>query len=119
MAPWVFTDSWVTVNCYDKNPDRGDVITLHLKGEKSTWIKRVMALEGDIVEIRQGVAYVNGKESVCEKYVLFSDPKSMKKVKIPKGHVFIVGDHRPYSYDSRIIGPVPAKYIEGVVVFRF
>jgi signal peptidase I len=86
-------------------------------------IKRIIALENDEVEIKDGKVYVNNKE-VIEPYVSVSttlpiNPK-YSKIKVPEGHVYVMGDNRypNASNDSRIIGPVSIRKIRGKAVLR-
>jgi len=77
-------------------------------------IKRVVGGPGDVVEIRQGYLYRNG-EPVREPYVLADAGDDFGPYVVPAGKYFVTGDNRYDSYDSRIFGPVPRKYIRGRV----
>ena len=86
---------------------------------KNVWVKRVIGREGDSLEFKDGFVYRNG-EKLNEPYV----PEPMTytrpgKVEIPKGHVFVMGDNRNHSTDSRYIGPVPVEHVLGRVIFSF
>lgn len=86
---------------------------------KNVWVKRVIGREGDSLEFKDGYVYRNG-EKLNEPYV----PEPMTytrpgKVEIPKGHVFVMGDNRNHSTDSRYIGPVPVEHVLGRVIFSF
>lgn len=102
---------------------RGDIIVFKVPEEDRQLIKRLIALEGDKVEIRDGKVYVNGEESKVvdlkgvETYP-GSDP-AYSSLTVPKGHVYVLGDNRPYSNDSRILGPIDMKRISGRAIFRF
>jgi signal peptidase I len=101
---------------------RGDVVVFWYPHDPSvSYIKRVAALPGDIVELREGELYVNAQH-VEEPYVLadYRDPQSnMPPTQVRKGFYFVLGDHRNMSLDSRSWGEVPQKYIYGKALFRF
>ncbi len=81
-------------------PERGDVIILKApNGEKNNWIKRIIGLPGDTVEIRQGVTYVNDV-AIDEPYVINSFSYSLAKQTVPPDHYFFLGDNRDVSNDS-------------------
>lgn len=85
------------------------------------WVKRVIGLPGDTLEFKNGHVYRNGKE-LEEPYT--KDPTmtytytQTAPVRIPEGHVFVMGDNRNHSSDSRFIGPVPIKNVIGNVVWH-
>jgi len=101
---------------------RGDVVVFWYPHDPSvSYIKRVAALPGDIVELRDGELYVNAQH-VEEPYVLpdYRDPQSnLPPIQVQKGFYFVLGDHRNMSLDSRSWGEVPQKYIYGKALFRF
>ncbi|MDT8901931.1 signal peptidase I [Anaeroselena agilis] len=81
------------------------------------WVKRVVGLPGDVLEFKGGKVYRNGK-ALTENYV--KEPmrySSPGKVTVPPGHVFVMGDNRNNSSDSRFIGSIPADHILGVMLF--
>jgi signal peptidase I len=81
-------------------PQRGDVVVMHApSGVKENWIKRIIGLPGDTVEIVAGVTYVNGV-SLDEPYVKNSFSYSMARVTVPAGNFFFLGDNRNVSNDS-------------------
>jgi signal peptidase I len=101
--------------------ERGDVVVFWYPRDPSvSFIKRVVALPGDRVEIRAGKLRVND-EPVAESYVPegFLDGDSYPPTEVRKGYYFVLGDHRRSSNDSRTWGEVPEKYIYGRAVFRF
>jgi signal peptidase I len=85
-----------------------------------SFIKRVVALPGDLVEMRVGQLLVNGMP-VREPYLpeSFRDADNYPPTEVRKGYYFVLGDHRRSSNDSRTWGEVPEKYIYGRAVFRF
>jgi signal peptidase I len=101
--------------------ERGDVVVFWYPRDPSvSFIKRVVALPGDQVEIRAGQLLVNGLP-VSEGYLPagFRDGDSYPPTEVRKGYYFVLGDHRRSSNDSRTWGEVPEKYIYGRAVFRF
>jgi signal peptidase I len=101
--------------------ERGDVVVFWYPRDPSvSFIKRVVGLPGDTVEIRSGRLLVNGV-SVDESYLPppFRDSDTFPPTEIGKGFYFVLGDHRRSSNDSRSWGEVPERYIYGRAVFRF
>jgi signal peptidase I len=86
-------------------------------------IKRIIAVEGDKVEIKDGKVIINGKVQV-EKYIKGDqtpagpNPEHNNLV-VPKGHVYVLGDNRTNSADSRTMGPIEIKKIHGKAILRF
>jgi len=100
---------------------RGDVVVFWFPGDPSvSFIKRVVGLPGDVVEIREGILFVNGKPAE-EAYLAprFRDEGSYAKVEVKKGYYYVLGDHRNSSNDSRSWCLVPEKYIYGRAEARF
>jgi signal peptidase I len=101
--------------------ERGDVVVFQYPGDPSkNYIKRIVGVPGDGIEIRRGAVYVNGSRLV-EPYVpeRFRDERSMNEVVVPVGSYFVLGDHRNLSSDSRDFGPVERKAIFGKAVFAY
>ena len=102
-------------------PERGDVVVFEsLEREDEDLIKRVVALPGDTVEVRDGTLYVNG-QARRGSYINeeFPDRSSYGPKTVPEGHVFVMGDNRANSRDSRFFGPVPYENIEGEAFMLF
>jgi signal peptidase I len=100
---------------------RGDVAVFWYPLDPSiSYIKRVIGLPGDRIEIRGGKLYVNG-DPWREPYLLarFRDQEDLAPFDVRAGHYFVLGDHRNGSNDSRAWGDVPQRYIYGKAVFRF
>ncbi len=100
---------------------RGDLVVFWFPGDRSkSYIKRVIGLPGDVVEIRKGVVYLNGR-ALEEPYVPeeYRDRQSRPPVRVPPEHYYVMGDHRTSSNDSRNWGPVPRNQIYGKAVFVY
>jgi signal peptidase I len=84
------------------------------------YIKRVIGVPGDVVEVRDGVVLVNGKE-LREDYVPeeYRDHLSVPPTRVADGYYFVMGDHRSSSNDSRAWGPVARQNIYGKAVFVY
>jgi signal peptidase I len=84
-----------------------------LSTPESEFIKRVIALEGETVEIRRGTVLIDGVP--LEEPYLHPDSRlpRFEAVTVPPGHVFVMGDHRNISQDSRVFGPIPVDDIVG------
>jgi len=110
---------------FAREPDVGDVVIFNppktektKKVYKEVFIKRIVALEGDDVEVKNGELYVNGqsrgKELKLEKIQYY-----MPKYRVPKGDVFVMGDNRNNSFDSHAWGPLPKERIIGRAVAKY
>ena len=93
----------------------------YLEVTKKSYIKRVIALEGDHVKIENNIVYVNGipqeekylKDDVVTESAVFYD------FIVPEGYFFAMGDNRSRSTDCRSLGCIPFEKLEGIVCFRF
>lgn len=108
-------------------PEAGDVVVLQPEAgnpDNALWVKRVIATEGQEVNITEtGEVYVDNK-LITEPYLDSHQktyPKTFLKfpMTVPPGHVFVMGDNRLDSKDSRNIGCIDARSILGKVLFRF
>ena len=82
------------------------------KAPRATLIKRVVAVEGDMVAVQDGALIINGQR-VYEPYVREPMRYSLPTTTVPMGCVFVLGDNRNVSDDSHVWGPVPAKNVIG------
>ena len=100
---------------------RGDVVVFRYpKDVNKSFIKRVLAVPGDEIEIRAGMVYLNGRR-VDEPYVPpeFLDKRSYPRTIVPPGRYFVMGDHRNSSNDSRNWGFVEKRLIYGKAFFCY
>lgn len=105
-------------------PRRGDIVAFHSPVEPAaTYLKRVVAVGGDTVEIRAGAVLVNGKR-LSEPYLRAGHLRvvrhgDMLPRRVPSGHLFVMGDNRDNSNDSRDWGTVPVANVIGEPVFIY
>ncbi|MFU8890253.1 MAG: signal peptidase I [Anaerosomatales bacterium] len=105
-------------------PMHGDVVHIEDFGPRDRvgrqLIKRVVAVPGDTVRIESGRVILNGAWQELDADVLVSDSdRSDAEIVVPEGHVYVLGDNRPVSLDSRFFGTVPLSAISGRLVFRY
>ena len=108
---------------------RFDVVILKAPDEDVEYIKRVIGMPGDTVEMKNGVLYINGKKvdqpfintEALAKQTVFIDDFTLESLtgeaKVPEGKYFVLGDNRGVSKDSRMIGFIDRSAIEGKAVF--
>jgi len=124
MAPLLSDQERIFINkfVYRFEPiERGDVVVFWYPLDRSkSFIKRVVGLPGETIEIRAGRLYINGIE-LAEPYVPsgYLDTSKYPPLVIPADQYFVMGDHRDSSNDSRVFGLVPRQYIYGKAVFAY
>jgi signal peptidase I len=106
-----------------KDPQRGDIVVFKFPVDpRKDFIKRVIAVPGDVVEIRDKTIFINGRR-VNHDFGVFSDPRTISgnlkprdnlgPLTVPKGALFVMGDNRDESFDSRFWGFVPIRDVSG------
>jgi signal peptidase I len=112
-----------------RDPKAGEVIVFRYPEDPSRdFIKRCVALSGQQVEIRDKVLYVDGKARE-EPYVVHKDPRVIPRETqprdnfgpyvVPQGHLFMMGDNRDNSHDSRFWGALPRELVKGKAMFIY
>lgn len=125
MRPTLYTDERLIVNKFTywfHSPERGDVIVFKFPSDqKKDFIKRVIAIPGDTIEIKDGHVILNGQ--ILKELYILNDPiqGTYSQATVPAGHVFAMGDNRNNSEDSRYkeVGFVPYELIKGKALFIF
>jgi signal peptidase I len=99
-------------------PGLGDVIVFHFpRDPEQEYIKRVIGLPGNTVNITNGKVYING--DVLEEPYINAKPDYQSQWQVPEEHLFVLGDNRNNSSDSHRWGPVPMEYVVGKAVFIY
>ena len=99
-------------------PQQGDVVVVRLPNQDELLIKRVIGLPGDLVEIRNGQVFVD-RQPLDEPYLASNTPGFYGPTMIPPLHIFVLGDNRGFSNDSRNFGTIPLKDVVGRAWFSY
>lgn len=119
MEPHIRSGEYVLINTFAYRlglPQRGDIVAFRHEGDsRSVFIKRVIGIQGDRIRIDRGRVYLNGV-ALDEPYVLHSDDRSFSEIMVRPDSVYVLGDNRAQSEDSRLFGPVPDDRLIGRAV---
>lgn len=122
MEPTLHSNEYLLVEKISfrlRAPRRGDVIVFkYPRNETENFIKRVIAVPGETVEIVAGRVYIDGRP-LGEPYLLQLPRESMPPTRIPEGKLFVLGDNRLNSTDSRAFGMVTMDEIVGRAWLRY
>ena len=100
-------------------PNQGDVVVIRLPVQgNELLIKRVIGLPGDVIEIHNSIVFVNG-QPLNEPYLTGFTPGSFGPVSVPPLHIFVLGDNRNFSNDSRNFGTIPLENVIGRAWFSY
>ena len=101
-----------------KGAERGDVVICHYPERRENFVKRVVGLGGDVIEVKDGTTYRNG-EALDEPYIVHKPNYSFGPYEVPEGKVFVLGDNRSRSNDSHSdkVGALDENQLVGIARF--
>ena len=128
MLPTLTNGDRLIISNFFYTPKAGDVVVIQIEDEiaekrplvlakDSSIIKRVIATEGQTVRIQNGIVYVDGAPFEAD-FTYFPDVDSMAEITVSEGHIFVMGDNRIVSLDSRVLGEIDERTVIGKVLFR-
>lgn len=119
MAPTLEAADRIVVNRLDTSPDRGEIVVHDAPDDSSRFVRRVIAFGGETIAISDGVVTVDGR-TLVETYL---DPSvvnaDFEPFTVPEGQLFLLGDNRLQSYDSRLTGAFDADLVVGTMIWKF
>jgi len=116
MEPHIRSGEYVLINTFAYRfgvPAHGEIVAFRHEGDaRAVFIKRVIGVPGDRIRIERGRVYVNDT-ALDEPYVRHFDNRTFAEVKVPASSVYVLGDNRAESEDSRAFGPVSDSMLVG------
>jgi signal peptidase I len=117
MQPNLWKDEKVLVGrveYYFAEPKRGDIVLVRFPGSDLNYIKRVIATGGEQLAISNGIVFIGGKQ-LDEPYTAEPAWEDMDEITVPEGSIYVMGDNRNDSHDSRSpdVGPIPLDQVKG------
>ena len=108
---------------YFRSPKEGEIVIFTPPDQATSngsipFVKRVIGVPGDWVEVKDGKVFVNHRE-IDEKYVKENPKYQLAATQVPRDALFVLGDNRNNSYDSHVWGFVPLQNIKAKALFRF
>lgn len=118
MEPTLYSNNYVfmeRVTYWFSQPLFGDVIICKFPDSNATYVKRVIGVAGDTLEIKDGVLYIN--DEADRTYFSEDTQRMLPKTVVPEGSVYVLGDNRNVSVDSRTVGPLKLNMVLGKALF--
>ncbi len=116
MEPHIAPGEYVLINTFAYRmgePHRQDIVAFQRDGDsRGLFIKRIIGLPGDRVRVDRGTVFLNGT-ALLEPYVRYADNRSFPEVTVPPKSVYVLGDNRAVSEDSRVFGPIADDHLMG------
>lgn len=121
MKPTLLENDLVLYIRINPHYERGDVVSVRIPSGEY-YVKRIIAMEGDTIDIRDGKVYINGKR-LTEPYTMSGTFEAEDGIitypcTLTEGQIFVMGDNRPESMDSRDFGVLGTRQIKGRILFR-
>lgn len=119
MVPTLRNNEYVLITRGLSGPKRGDVVVLNVldRGQRSEWVKRVVALPGDRVSVTGNQVLVNGAPEAFGHPIMDDGSRTpVEETTVPAGMIYVLGDNRSVSLDSRFVGPLPRSDLHGKVI---
>lgn len=116
MEPHIASGEYVLINTVAYRvgtPRRGEIVAFRRDGDaRGLFIKRVIGLPGDRIRIDRGAVFVDG-DRLAEPYVHYPDDRSYPEMTVPPASIYVLGDNRVESEDSRVFGPIAQDRLVG------
>jgi signal peptidase I len=122
MLPTLRDHDYVLLTKGLPDPHRGDIVILNVvtNGVSEEWVKRIVAVGGDLVDVTGDIILVNGSPEQFQHIILTHGASTpILHLTVPAGRIFVAGDNRAVSEDSRYVGTFPVSAIKGRVVFIY